>query len=172
MESFTIKPLFFLIFAPISIHNNSIPTRRRIIMRKKTSLNKLMVAVCSEMERLGYAKNSTKEFQAYAKRYGRFAESVGEPDVFSEKLAAEFLKQRYDYPSQKADKRYSSTIYSAVYSMRRLGDYHLHKSFNGIWKKTRTGFEWANKDVEYIKAYFESVQNSDDSPNTNTMRIY
>jgi len=141
-------------------------------MGKETNLSKLLEIVCVEMERLGYAEVTIKEFRSYCRRYGRFVEGLEKPDVFSEELAAEFLKKRYNYPPKDMEPKMTSTIYSAVHAMRRLGEFQLYGSFTGVWKRTRAGFAWACDDEKHIKNYLNEILTADSSKSTEDGHIY
>lgn len=89
--------------------------------QKQIALPELIQAVLNECEILKYEKNTLENFKDTWYAFKRYSECRNE-FYYKEQVAAQFLKELYDYPEVMPESRIACAM---IRAMRVLGDYHL-----------------------------------------------
>lgn len=94
-------------------------------METKTSIEALVVAVLSELERLNYADNTISGYRSFYKRIIAFGKKKDE-SYFSEALGRQFLKEKYGCTVNYYEETMPKGAKGPIRMIRVLGDYQLH----------------------------------------------
>lgn len=95
------------------------------MVKLKMSLPDLISAAETECKRLKYGLTTLEDYKDAWNAFGRYAQSIGE-QYYQEQIAAQFLKNLYDYPEQRPKSRMACAM---IRALRMLGDYNLFGRF-------------------------------------------
>jgi site-specific recombinase XerD len=139
-------------------------------MQDNQSLTTLVTEILNHMEQLQYSAASIKTFRREYDKFSAYVSETTRKDSFSEQIGAQYLKDKYDFPSETAPVKRSA--YHAISCIRRLGEYHLCGSFRRTTSNTNGNLDWALGDKTLVADYLQAVQTSDNSERTKQIRSH
>lgn len=139
-------------------------------METNKNLQEQITEVLKELNQLKYAPSSIKLYELKFNQFMKFIKENGYKDIYSEELAAKFLKEIYDYPSEKYGKPLPNKIRASLRCFWLLGKYNLYGRFYRKLNKRRYLYG-GDLEMGIIESYVNSIQTSDNSKLTKKLRI-
>ncbi|PXV57155.1 hypothetical protein CLV62_1545 [Dysgonomonas alginatilytica] len=108
-------------------------------METKKTLPELVEGALNELYRLQYSSLSINQYKQKFSQLMKFVKDSGTEDIYSEELAAKFLKEIYGYLSEKYKEVLPTKIRAALRSFWLLGEYQLYGRFHRKFGKKGEG---------------------------------
>lgn len=139
-------------------------------METQKTLSELVNGALDELQRLQYSPHSIKVYKIKLYQFQEFVANLSTENIYSKKLAAKFLREKYDYPSEKYTLSVPAKIYRTLRCFWLLDEYQLYGKF---YRHINTKKEkaWPSIDRDIIEAYKDFLQKSNTSQATKTLRI-
>ena len=139
-------------------------------MERYKTVSELQEIITAEMEKMGYAKSSVKEFYFNSRRFEKYLKEKGLSNIFSEEIADKYLMDKFGYTLDIKSGNMNSYAYGNVLSLRRMSEYILYGTFKAhLWADTKS-FDWAGKDAPYVEKFLEKDREAGKSENTILVR--
>lgn len=139
-------------------------------MEGKQTISALIERMVEEMERLKYAPLTISTLCCDCRKFANYVHEETGEDFFSEKLGAQYLKEKIGYPFDKP-RPLTGREAAHVRCVRKLGEVQLYGAVVESRKKRKIPIsEWALGDEVAITAYLDAVQTADNSEATKKLR--
>ena len=133
-------------------------------MEPKQNLSELIDRTAKGMERLQYAPQTIANFRLECRKFTKFVNETVGKNIFTEEIGAQYLKERFKYPSESIHGVLPHKTADAARCIRKLGEYNLYGAFvNPRKPRIQDERDWIKQDQEAISAFLEAIQTADNS---------